>query len=1391
MSQSSQQQQQQQQQSSSSSGRSSTSRFSLTLLEPGEICFEDYLVYYSEFENPFDAIGKDKSAIDERNYQKGSLKICLKSVVFDPFNLSYPLLRFPLKQVEKLVLFNEESVEQEVQLSSSYDVVGEDDDIYGAAYKSSPKPSPATVVSRNVNSPEYKQLKVKCFAIKAKQVVQCKVNNKIGPYKVVKRENADELHYFQFIFTNVDDSLSLLGQLLRASTLNFEAEDIMLQKILKGSLQRNFTFDRNKMDDMYREQIQFECEVNKISPLVNNPGYLILTNMCLYYEPFRTHENEQQIIKIKLGTIRYVIKRRYHLKGVGCEIVFDRKLESASSSSAESSASASASSSKLPYLYLTFEDERTRDQFHMNLVVLQRDKLVNLNEFSQENMLQKWRYGAISNFDYLMYLNNMADRSYNDLTQYPVFPWVLADYTSETLDLNDPAVFRDLSKPVGALNEERLGRLKQRYTEMQATTTSFSQNAADKGPQPMFLYGSHYSTPAFVLFYLVRQYPEWQLCLQNGRFDHPNRLFHSIADTWRNCLTIDSDVKELIPEFYDTNTETSDHSSDDDYRLTGSSSGDHKLGSFLRNGLELDLGVRSDGTRVNHVILPKWAGNSPGEFIRKMRDALESPCVSEQLHKWIDLIFGYKQRGPEAIKSDNLFYYLCYEGAVDLDSIENYSERKSLEIQIQEFGQIPTQLFKQPHLARVKADLVNDLKTLSLIEYEREQQHLDDQFADDLLDLLVNKSHEGRPTYPPTLPAAPKKKGSISGQSDKSAGSAASGFTHSPHRINASNLSQLTVKLEIKLHKGAINDCLFIDPPPTQAQATSHQNTPTAPNALNENLITLPLVCSVSSDNWMKIYSLEDRSIFRSHNVCDFSLSSVDCVQVASSEVVSPLFSDSEESAADQQGGDEEDDYEHIEIDQLDKQAAAKKVTASKVTRNRFNSTAGQTQYSRTLLFLSCWDNSIYVYDMNYNRCIHSLNSSHDDAVTRIRTKLIKRRINPKRTTRAGSSGAAPRSSNYSVAFYLITASWDSLIKLWRLPTSNVKYQATSNRRLSVGSPATTPTGHSMSNRLSGMSDYFRSSSHHASHHVQHPSLNLLNSDSIRLQFSNELCHDSAIYDFQLSKSYLASLCKDGSLYLWKLIRSKSHTPAHITTGAGQGLSALAAENQDGQLELTEDDFDEVDPDGDESESGFGEESATADSSSSADHQSDKKEDYSYQFVYSIQSCEEDIGKITDCKLIEAAAASSGNEYGAASSRQDQVHTLAICTSLGFVKIYNLRTKCELFSLRIQVPQTQTNAKLTKLHYTNDLIITIDSSGHIYFIDLKQQQQLAKPAGASVSSTQQPTLSTPTLSLSSSFLSHTIKLTSNSLTCLSLYNEIIISVGDSAGNLYLLSLFDF
>ena len=39
-----------------------------------------------------------------------------------------------------------------------------------------------------------------------------------------------------------------------------------------------------------------------------------------------------------------------------------------------------------------------------------------------------------------------SGRTYCDLNQYPVFPWVITNFESETLNLHDPKNYRDLSK---------------------------------------------------------------------------------------------------------------------------------------------------------------------------------------------------------------------------------------------------------------------------------------------------------------------------------------------------------------------------------------------------------------------------------------------------------------------------------------------------------------------------------------------------------------------------------------------------------------------------------------------------------------------------------------------------------------------------------------------------------------------------------------------------------------------------------------------------------------------------------------------------------------------------------------------------------------------------------
>jgi hypothetical protein len=46
--------------------------------------------------------------------------------------------------------------------------------------------------------------------------------------------------------------------------------------------------------------------------------------------------------------------------------------------------------------------------------------VVNKSHISLPEITRKWQKREISNFEYLMHLNNEAGRTNNDLTQYPV-----------------------------------------------------------------------------------------------------------------------------------------------------------------------------------------------------------------------------------------------------------------------------------------------------------------------------------------------------------------------------------------------------------------------------------------------------------------------------------------------------------------------------------------------------------------------------------------------------------------------------------------------------------------------------------------------------------------------------------------------------------------------------------------------------------------------------------------------------------------------------------------------------------------------------------------------------------------------------------------------------------
>ncbi|KAG8690949.1 hypothetical protein FRC11_007896 [Ceratobasidium sp. 423] len=286
---------------------------------------------------------------------------------------------------------------------------------------------------------------------------------------------------------------------------------------------------------------------------------------------------------------------------------------------------------------------------------------------------RRWQAREISNFAYLSILNQASGRTCNDLTQYPVFPWVLSDYTSKTLDLNSPASFRVLSKPMGALSPSRREAASTRYSSLQ----SIGEQA--------FNYGTHFSSSMIVCHFLIRLAPFTHHFrrLQGGNWDLPDRLFHSIQRAWESASEdTRGDVRELIPEMF-------------------------MCQEFLDNRANLDLGIQGNGERVDNVKLPPWCNDDPYLFIQLHRQALESELVSRGLPSWIDLIWGHKQRDPASL---NVFHPLSYEGTIDLDSITDPMERDATVGIIHNFGQTPRKLFNNPHPPR----MMEGVKTLPL-----------------------------------------------------------------------------------------------------------------------------------------------------------------------------------------------------------------------------------------------------------------------------------------------------------------------------------------------------------------------------------------------------------------------------------------------------------------------------------------------------------------------------------------------------------------------------------------------------------------------------------------------------------------------------------------------------
>ena len=443
--------------------------------------------------------------------------------------------------------------------------------------------------------------------------------------------------------------------------------------------------------------------------------------------------------------------------------------------------------------YFKFEDYDKRNKFLENLINrANRSKKVNLKPikgidennkaiiigyyreddeikpFSNiNNILELWKANKISTFEYLMWVNIYGNRSYQDIGQYPIFPWLLSNHENKKFDslISDSNNFRDLNMPVGLIvinekgkirkngyieaykimimdlfdddlkkeiakeedkmeetnnnekndinieniNNKKKNILEDKKNKSKSQISNKAPNAIvyiqnqniipncqqikETKPQKVFdyninldklyydleipydflpyVFGSHFSNAMYVSHYLCRLFPYsfTSIEIQGVGFDCPERLFLNLQNSQTSSMSEKGDLREIIPEFF-------------------------SLPELFININKLNMGQRNN-EYVEDVTLPTWCLNNPYIFVENYRGLLE--CGYLNINSWIDLIFGFYQRGKAAENMGNIYMPFTYDGVINHrippEKLINHRNENAFQIRCFEMGVNPTKVF--------------------------------------------------------------------------------------------------------------------------------------------------------------------------------------------------------------------------------------------------------------------------------------------------------------------------------------------------------------------------------------------------------------------------------------------------------------------------------------------------------------------------------------------------------------------------------------------------------------------------------------------------------------------------------------------------------------------------
>jgi len=208
----------------------------------------------------------------------------------------------------------------------------------------------------------------------------------------------------------------------------------MVAQLIYSVRYREFTSMLGDSEDFDPEEFLLHHKATRVLPEGRQLGAFVLTQSSLHFYPLVNAKPSEQI-HMGFKGVQFALRCDYLQESVALQI--------------------HTYASVWPFV-LVYESEEKRENIYSYLQ--NRVKFHNPEE-DLPRMTDLWSQGHLSNFQYLTLLNHLSGRSVLDLSQYPVFPWILRNYHGEDIDLSDIRNYRDLSRPVGALSSDKLQRL--------------------------------------------------------------------------------------------------------------------------------------------------------------------------------------------------------------------------------------------------------------------------------------------------------------------------------------------------------------------------------------------------------------------------------------------------------------------------------------------------------------------------------------------------------------------------------------------------------------------------------------------------------------------------------------------------------------------------------------------------------------------------------------------------------------------------------------------------------------------------------------------------------------------------------------------------------------------